>query len=297
MRRARTRRERRAREKRSAQIRRLGAISAIVGVIVAAGGLPGVLVWRELTKPEMIIDESGCSPTDRPLHVVVLIDQTDDLDPQWEGFVKGLAPALVKGDRLPEFGRLTVFGLTDDRTAPLELWLSECKPPEENGSFLFDSRADRVATQSRLAAFYEDKIADVAARFETNAGRDASPILEGVVALGDFVQGINIDRRAEETRVIVVSDMLQFTRASPRITHYGANAPDFDAFYAAPTGRALTALLDVEQVIVHYVRRNGDEDHQSDGHMAFWSDYFQAAGVDVLTWNDDPLAAMGVLGD
>ncbi len=298
MRRARTRRERREKEKRSVRNRRLIAVSAIVGVIVALTAIPTVLIVRELTKERIELDEFGCSETFRPAHIVILIDQTDDLPPQWASYVQRLVPALARSGDLPDYGRLSVYSLTDDRAEPLERWLSECKPPNNaGGSFLFDTQADRSESQERLQAFYEEKIAEISARFEGNSVRDASPILEGLVALSQDIDDAELEIQAERTHVIVVSDMLQFTREAPRITHYGESDPDFTEFFAGRQGRDLTPLLDVERMTVHYVRREDESEsrHQTEGHVAFWRAYFEQAGVEQLNWNDDPRAAVEAL--
>lgn len=293
MRRARTRKERRAKEQRAAQMKRLGAIGAIIGVIVLGASLPGFMIWRELTKTEIVVDANGCSSDVFPLHVVVLIDQTDPMEGRWDAFVQQVIPKLADDPDMPDFGRLSVYGLTDQRDAPLDEIVVACKPPNPGeGSFLFDTQAERNARQAEYLSFYADKVAPAARAAAETTAREASPILEGLRALQDVL----LDAPADETRVVIISDMLQYTPSSPRYTHYGAYAA-FEDFAATRAGERVKAYLPADEVIVHYVRRGSVGAHQDQVHVDFWAGYFAIAGVGTLIWNDDPLVAMASLAE
>lgn len=293
MRRARTRKERRAKEQRAVRVRRLGAIAAIVVVICAGGALPGWLIVHELTKPNITIDPAGCSPDHQPEHIVVLIDQTDPMPPQWLAYTQQVMPQLAADPEMPTYGRLSVFGLDDNRAAPLAKIVSACKPPNPGeGSFLFDTQAVRSARQAEYDAFYAEKVQRAADAAGQSTTREISPILEGLRALQDYL----LEHPADSTTLYVLSDMLQYTPNAPRFTHYG-NYPSFADFSDTRAGAAVKAYLPVDTVIVLYVQRPGMSQHQTQTHRDFWHDYFTAAGVGAVEWVDDPIKAIESLSE
>ncbi len=289
MRRARTRRERRARERQTARRRRLLAVFALLGVIALAASLPAALIWRQIDRASLVVDERGCAPHDLPRHVVVLIDQSDELSPRWRAFVQALIPAIAEGDGFPPYARLSVYTLTDDAEAPAEEVLSECRPPQAGaGSFLFDTRADRTAREARYAAFYEQAIESAVGRVGLRGPRAATPLIEALVAL----QPALLREEADATELIVVSDFMQYSDA---LSHYGRYEPYAD-FAATRRGAALTAFLGVDRARLFYVRRPELADRQDDAHTTFWRDYFAAAGAEDLDVIDDPLSALDGVG-
>lgn len=289
MRRARSRRERRAREAQAVQRRRVVATIAMVALVAIGIALPGVLIWRFLSAPDVRVDASGCAvATAPPRHVVIVIDQTDALPPPWRAFVRQLIPAVAAAESFPTYGKLTVLGLTANIESPLEEILSECRPPEpDGGSVLFNTRAEREARQERFDAFYDERIQAAVGRAENAGPREASPLLEAFVALQDRL----IEEDAGETELIIISDMMQFTRA---FSHYGGYS-SYDDFVATARGGRLTAALRADALTAYYVRRPELADRQDAVHRDFWSDYFVASGGLTPRWVSDPLAALAAL--
>ncbi len=289
MRRARTRRERRAREHKEDRRRRALATAAIAALVAIGLALPGVLAWRYLSAPTVELDAQGCPLGTAPRHVVVVIDQTDELPPAWRAFVRALIPDIAEDPGFPPGSRLTVFGVAGDADAPLDAILSECRPPSpEAGSMLFDTRTERNARRERFDAFYEERIQAAVGRTANAGPREATPLLEAMVALQEALA----QTPAVRTDIILVSDMMQYVRG--RLNHY-ASYPDFATYRATPRGARLTAYLGADAVTTYYVVRPELAQHQTQAHRAFWTDYFAAAGEAALTWIDDPLEALAAL--
>lgn len=261
-----------------------------MAALVAIGlALPAVLIVRGLSGPAMEFDAQGCPLGAAPRHVVIVIDQTDELPPAWRAFVRALIPSVAEGASFPTGSRLSVFGLAGDAAAPLDAILSECRPPSpEPGSVLFDTRAERAARQDRFDAFYDRRIQAAVGRTANAGPREASPLLEALVALQERLA----ETPAVRTDIVMVSDMMQYVRN--RFTHY-ANYPPFDAFRQTPQGARLTAFLGADSMTVYYVRRPELADDQTEAHRAFWTAYFAAAGGGALTWVEDPRQALAAL--
>lgn len=289
MRRARSRAERRAREERARGRRRLLSAGLIIGLTLAALALPAALVWRQVSQARLGLDERGCAERERPRHVVVLIDQTDPLDPRWAAFAQKLAPALTAAASFPTYGRISIYTLTPDAALPIKRVLAECKPPDpRSGSVLFDTRAEREAREARFSGFYEERIAAAARELGARRSpREASPLLEALVAL----QAELAAWPAERAELIVVSDMMQYSDA---FSQYGRYEP-FAEFHATRKGQALTPFLEVERARLYYVRRSELAERQDAAHLDFWRALFLAAGVKTLDVVEDPLAAIAPL--
>lgn len=288
MRRARTRRERRAREQRTTVRRRVGAVLALIAVALVVMALPAALIWRQMSETRLSVDADGCAAEHRPRHVLLIIDQSDELSPQWTGYVQQLIPAIAAGETFPAYARLSVFTLSADLDAPLDLVLSQCRPPDpEQGSLLFDTRSERAERQAAFDAFYQDEIAAAVGRTGQSGPRRATPLLEAFVALQDVL----LQQPAEETTLIIVSDMMQY---SANFSHYGGY-PDLAAFASSRAGDALLPFLRVDAVDVNYVRRPELSREQNEAHDQFWRDYFARAGVERLSVVSDPLAALETL--
>lgn len=153
---------------------------------------------------------------------------------------------------------------------------------------LFDTRAERNARRERFDAFYEERIQAAVGRTANAGPREATPLLEAMVALQDSLA----ETPAVRTDILIVSDMMQYVRG--RLNHY-ASYPDFATYRATPRGARLAAYLGADAVTTYYVVRPELADYQTESHRQFWTDYFAAAGEATLTWIDDPLEALAAL--
>ncbi len=289
MRRARTRRERRAREAQSERRRRVWATLAITGLVAVFLAFPGILIWRAVSGPAIVYDDRGCSPDRLPRHVVLVLDQTDELPPPWQALVRQLAPTIASSADFPTFGRLTIVGLNDNVDAPLTEILSECRPPEPRASsLLFDTRDEREARQERFDGFFDQRIQGALSRAGATASREASPLLEAMVALQDLL----LDRPAARTDVIFLSDMMQYTR---NLSHYG-DYPSHQSFAATRRGARLQSVLPLDSLTIYYVRRPRLASRQDALHQDFWNDYFEDAGAADVRWVSQPRDALRELG-
>ncbi len=78
-------------------------------------------------------------------------------------------------------------------------------------------------------------------------------------------------------RLVIASDFLQHTED---YSHYGAGPPRFEDFVGTPAAGKVKADLSQFDVVMLYLRRDGQEHIQTPAHLEFWKRFFTWSGIE-----------------
>ncbi len=200
---------------------------------------------------------------------LVLIDTTDPLT---EIQARRLRAAVeAERDELPRGGRLTLLLLNpDDAGAPVEL-ASLCNPgraADADPLFHTTSRIDKD-WQEGFAAPLDAALAKAGA---TGAAA-ASPIIATIAAA---LTRPDFDRRVPARRLLIVSDLLEYTKGGYSQLA-GGNL--WKAYAASALARDMPLDLHGVSVAVDYLARPRFAAVQGDTHRRFWVRLFTEAGA------------------
>jgi hypothetical protein len=104
----------------------------------------------------------------------------------------------------------------------------------------------------------------------------ASPIMEAIQAVAEQSFGGSQTREATEKKLIIVSDMLQYTDGYKQ---YGGIRPDeFERFSKTEYSRRVRADLKSADVEIFYVQRATKNAVQGTAHYLFWEKFIRNSG-------------------
>ncbi|HEX8901956.1 hypothetical protein [Vitreimonas sp.] len=210
---------------------------------------------------------------------VLLVDRTDPLDDQQLIDVRQEAQGLV--DTMEKDDRLTVFAVnpdTGDRPTVLASFCNPVETPHQRWELvleeLFGNRQERL-----------EKFAEVQERFDRDIGAlghgasvRTTSLLRDIAAISNY----RYFSRYERVELIVYSDMLE---NSALLSQYGAYS-DFATFRERRGTEFRVPNLSNVRVRILYRYDDRYTRHQTETHRQFWTDYFDAADVEQLSFED-----------
>ena len=251
------------------------------GQFVAAGtvGFLGLaifafFIWQNVTSPKITVDKETLCPDKVESVTAVLLDATDELSAVQREDIRNRLDSIK--EELPIHGRIDLYALGDNRDGMARKLFSMCNP----GS---GKEADALSQNPRLMKQRWTK--DFSIRLNEELSRalaakpsSESPIMEAIkdVAVQSFGAATTVG--ATEKKLIVASDMIQFTASFNQ--YQGGSNLDFDVFAkSAYYQKVRTDHLRGVNVDLFYVRRPTAKGVSgSKEHMLFWERFFRGSG-------------------
>ncbi len=194
-------------------------------------------------------------------HTVVLIDVTDTYSTEQRRNASFIIREAQR--RIPLGGKLSIYLLNENAFRPEEL-LSACRPKNEDD-------INPIAESSYGQSFaWLDFINSAQTQFDkalTASDSSRSPIIEAITVVRDRH---DFSQRVGERRIIIVSDMLQF---SDSVSLYDRN---FLAAVSSDVAKAPINTIDLRgiDIEVSTMRRPNSEQQAHPGLSAFWDQFF-----------------------
>lgn len=258
----------------------------IVLVLLVAGAIAAYFIANP---PRPVNPETGCLlREDAPANTIVLVDQTDEFDPNARAWV--VEKIRRSASSMERYAQLTVVGLTAQPRS-LAGELIHCSPGSADESQLPTGLARLGFNAERVGEIWDERffapIREEAERLMQDTSEDESPLLEAIDALADrpdFAPPPPDQSGPPPTRrIIIVSDMMQH---SQRLSFYGQR-PDWESF--ARTDQGDLPQLSGVDIEVHMVWRNDTRVSRRDL-RTFWSSYADRTGARI-TFDDQPAEA------
>lgn len=246
----------------------------IAGVLAALTlAISGFFIWH-LTSPRLAVDKETLCHEKVASVTAVLLDATDELTAVQREDIRNRLDAIKDG--LPVRGRIDLYAVGDTSDGMARKLFSMCNP----GS---GKEADSLTQNPRLmkqrwTKDFSFKLDDELNKALATKQASESPIMEAIkdVAVQSFGAAATID--AEEKRLVVASDMIEFTSGFNQ--YLGGSAMDFDSFAkSAYYGKVRTDHLRGVDVEIFYVRRSTAKGVSgSKEHRLFWEYFFRGSG-------------------
>jgi hypothetical protein len=260
-----------SRKARKARDDRFGVILLVV--VLAVFGVGGYF-WYQQRQDHVEIAKGSTCPTDGPHSVtVLLVDVTDVLSPpQRQDLTNKLAAAQAD---IPQYGSFELFTVAPTTDALLTPVLSVCNPGDGADS------SELVSNKKVILKRYREGFAEpLSAAFQsilTASDAKRSPILQSIqsVALTSFGP---VDRRDVPHRLIVVSDLLQFT---DDINFY-RSLPSAEQMIASSSFAAARTDLRGAEVELWMITRADHAKLQTKKLIELWSEIIAAQGGRVV---------------
>lgn len=199
----------------------------------------------------------------------ILIDATDTYSEDQRRRLQ--ATIKDEAERLPVGGRLILLALNPDVPwEPTEL-AALCNPgkAEEANPFF--------VTRSKIEKRWQTEFGEPVARALTQAmdrpPAERSPI---IISLAAVMARADFDTRAAKRRLVIVSDLLEHTRAGYSQLR-GGNL--WALYQASSLPRSVQLDLRHVDVAVDYLKRGDFASVQGTAHIAFWQRLFEVAGA------------------
>lgn len=223
------------------------------------------------------LDPNTLCPKEPVAIYAVLVDRTDPLSEiQAEGLRRRLE---MWSNEVPKHGYFKVYevGTSAGLLRPV---VSVCNPGD--GSDVSELTSNRKMWQRRYASKFSAPIGEMINGMRTDATATASPIFEAIQAIA--VENFGPDSKALDRKLIVVTDLLQYT---PDFNLY-KNAPDVDAFRKSPYGKSISSDLSAVGVEIDLLNRKHDAQKQNDSLINFWVQWFHSQGATVEKFTHIP---------
>lgn len=248
--------------------------AAAIAIAVIAVGLMAFLVRNAIVAghgPKY--DEHGCPVEGVKGHLLFVIDRTDPLSPSKHRAIVNEIKLMIQ--QVEQGYRISVYEIDAKNMKGLsEPVYSECKPRSGKD-------ADPLTENPQLLARkYEENFVQpletVLERYSGGEEQPRSPIIESlidVVHIEDFGSGV------PNRKLVLFSDMLQH---SSLLSHY-SGGPSFERGKSKPGFTQMIPHLPGVEVTVFYMLRDTPRVRalQSNEHVRFWVDLFDAAGADL----------------
>jgi hypothetical protein len=181
-------------------------------------------------------------------------------------------------DQVPKYGRLDLYAVSSIGNHPLQALFRSCNPGSgrDVASPLVGNpvMADRAWKQK-----FADKLDEALNQIVNSKDADNSPIMEDVQSVS--VTSFEGDGEgADEKKLILVSDLLQFTK---RVSFY-VGAPDFSAFKSTDYYKEIRTELRGVRVTISIIPRETRRNAQNKKLYDFWTTYFADQGAIVESW-------------
>jgi hypothetical protein len=248
----------------------------LVGGVLGLAIIVGAGVWLQFGRVDT--DKTTGCPKEGPASITaVVLDVTDNLGVIQQADLKAFMDEVR--DQIPKYGRLDLYTVGTVEKHPLDVQFRACNPgsgkdvasPLTGNAVL----ADR-AWRKRFA----DRLQDVLNRIVAGSPDAASPIIESVQSVSVTSFEDVGSRKAADTRLILVSDLLQHTK---RASFY-KGAPDFAQFKSTQYYREVRTEMHGATVTVSIIPRETKRNVQDRRLMQFWIDYFSDQGAIVDRW-------------
>ncbi len=196
----------------------------------------------------------------------LVIDATDSFSNSQALLVKKELESLLENALTDERFTLYVLGKEIDDNPDR---FTVCNPGDGR------DKSELTSNKRRLRQKWEElffgRIVDAVDELTGEHHSNQSPILEmmKLVSIKSMYKS-----KAEEKRIVIISDMLQHTR---RYSHY-KTTPDFFNFNATPYSIEQKPQLSDVDVEILYLIRGKDILRQNRGHISFWEQHVSTAG-------------------
>lgn len=243
---------------------------ALVLAVVAAGGY----LWYQQRQGHVEIAKGSSCPTDGPHSVtVLLVDVTDVLSPpQRQDMRNQLAAAQAN---IPQYGSFELFTVAPTNEALLTPVLAVCNPGD--GEDESELTSNKKAILKRYREGFAEPLEVAFETIMTASDAERSPILQSIqsVALTAFGP---IERRDVPHKLIVVSDLLQFT---DDINFY-KGLPTAEQLLASPAFLAARTDLRGVEVELWMITRADHAKLQTKKLADLWAEIISAQGGRVV---------------
>jgi hypothetical protein len=242
--------------------------SAIIIVVLAAAGT--LFYFYQTAARDDVVLETGCPVGGAISLTTVIIDGSDRITQRPQAFLRNHIEA-IKQD-IPRGGALEVYRLGKDPDRLLDPIVSVCNPGR--GSDVDPLTKSRKRAEKVWQDTFQSKLQDVFDRLLNVPEESSSPIFESIqsVSISSFASP---QWRNKPKRLVLVSDMLQFTK---EFSHYETPG-NFEKFRGTSYYHKVRTDLSEVEVTVFYVSRDTRKKTQGEGHRDFWKAYFLDQGA------------------
>jgi hypothetical protein len=219
----------------------------------------------------------GCSTDKYDSVTAVLVDLTDPLSPVQAAALKNALEEVRNS--IPKYGRLEIYPLRPIATSTIAPLYAACSPGNGNdvGRHLYTNpeMADRQWRKQ-----FADKVDGVVSEITSAKPSDTSPVLEGIQSVSVTAFGRPIAVNAEQKRLVIISDMIQYTSG---LSMY-QGAPQFSSFKDTAYYNTVRAELRGAKVDVYLIVRDTRREVQKPPLYKFWVEYISSADGYLRNW-------------
>jgi len=244
--------------------RRKGVFLIAFAIASAAAMAVAYVSYDEIS----VVKETNCREDGLvPAHYVLLVDATDKVPHQYATFAKDKVAALQ--DALPMYGKFTMLTFSGDKETTVTEVFSKCNPGRgfQVNAFMESPKVK----DARWNAYYWKPIEVELMKLEKLPQADRTPLLE---VLEDISSRSDFSDQISDRRLIVISDLLQYTKS---FSQYSKDKLEFDDFEDTEYYQDLNVNLSDVTVELKYIKRKSAKRYQGKKHREFWSDLFDDA--------------------
>lgn len=237
----------------------------IIGVLVVAG-----FIWNILTMP-LPPDEYGCPATGPVANYIMVVDRTGEIPQSAQRAIRTNIETII--NKAPVGTRISLYEIDSQYMRGLSsAKFTMCKMRDgshadsltENAEML--KRTFREKFQEPFMSALNDAL--------VGSSQKRSPILEAMVD-ATSVEPFQIPA---PTTIYLFSDMLQ---NSDEYSQYKVREHFDAAVQRSEVNRLIPSLAGVEVKLFYMLRVGKELKMQTNDHVQFWLDYFQAANAEI----------------
>lgn len=257
------------RNRRSKRKNQKNAVGIVLIVFVVLAIIGAVAFYEYQTSSSNKIDHATFCPINGNTAITsILIDETDRLSPVQQASLRNELQKIR--DDVPKHGKLEVYLISNTRQHVLHPILSICNPgrgAEANKYYQNPKLIERKWKES-----FDKPLNKILLSLSDLHESKESPIFESIqsIAVSTFSHPDN--QRAEQRRLIIASDMLQYT-SEFNLYHGGYN---FQSDKNTPYFRKIHADLRNVEVDILLLQRARAKNIQGKEFINFWYEYFNA---------------------
>lgn len=244
------------------------AIMAVVAGLLAVC-IIGFFFYKAHTGKAGHIDKTTFCRENIDSVTAVLIDATDELSVVQRTAIRNRIGQVKEG--LPKYGRIDLYAIGEENQGMPRTLFSMCNPGT-------GADADAISENARLmkkkwTKEFSEKLDREIDRVMAAKAAAQSPIMEAIQAIALQSFGNTQTVRAEEKRLILVSDMIQHSTALSQFK--GVAAGSFEKFAKTDGYRKVRADLTGVNVEIFYLHRTVAKNIQTPEHLTFWEQFIR----------------------